>query len=276
MSARDAFRFINDLDAATLQAVIDRLEFRGRDPTFCRLRNAYLDRLPLAGAREVLDLGCGTGVVGRGLARRDGFTGRVIGLDQSPALIEAGRRFAAAEGVAERIAFRTGAVHAIDYEADRFDVVIAHTLISHVSDPLAVLRESARVVTPDGTIAIFDGDYASLTFAHPDSGLAKAMEEALIAAVVNNPRVIRDLPRLLPTAGLEIVETTAHVYAEAGTGDFFPGLARSYAPLVARAGLLPAEQVETWLAEQRRAAAEGTFFAACNYYTYLVRRVRGL
>jgi SAM-dependent methyltransferase len=95
MSARDALRFVNDLDATTLRAVIDRLKFRGQDPTFCSLRDAYLARLPLAGSREVLDLGCGAGGVGRALARRDGFAGRVIGLDQSPALVEAGRRFAA-------------------------------------------------------------------------------------------------------------------------------------------------------------------------------------
>ena len=82
MSARDAFRFINDLDDATLRALIGRLEFRGQDPTFGRLRDAYFARLPLAGAREVLDLGCGTGVVGRALARRDDFAGRVVGVDR--------------------------------------------------------------------------------------------------------------------------------------------------------------------------------------------------
>jgi SAM-dependent methyltransferase len=178
--------------------------------------------------------------------------------------------------VAERIEFRTGDAHVLDVEADRFDCVNAHTLISHVSDPPAVLRERARVVTPGGVIAIFDGDYASLTVAHPDAGQAKAMEEALIAAVVNHPRIIRDLPRLLPVAGPEIVETAAHVYAEAGAGSFFLGLARAYAPLVVRAGLLPAERVETWLAEQQRAAADGTFFGACKCYAYLVRRVRGV
>ena len=166
-------------------------------------------------------------------------------------------------------------MHALDLEADRFDCVIAHTLISHVTDPLAVLRESARVVAPGGAIAIFDGDYASLTFAHPDPVFAKTMEEALIAAIVTNPRVCRDLPRLARAAGLEIIEAAAHVYAEPGGGSFFPNLAAAYAPLVTRAGLLPAERVEDWLAEQRGAAAAGTFFGACNYYTYLLRRAGG-
>jgi predicted TPR repeat methyltransferase len=43
-------------------------------------------------------------------------------------------------------------------------------------------------------------------------------------------------------------------------------------PLVARAGLQPADRVEAWLAEQREADQEGVFFAACSYYAYLARR----
>jgi len=66
-------RFVNDLDPATVQALIDRLEFRGTDPTFTRLRDDYLGKLPLASARRVLVVGCGSGVIPRALARRAGF-----------------------------------------------------------------------------------------------------------------------------------------------------------------------------------------------------------
>jgi hypothetical protein len=46
-------------------------------------------------------------------------------------------------------------------------------------------------------------------------------------------------------------------------------LAETYAPLAASAGLLPAADVDAWLADQRRSAQEGTFFGACNYYAYV-------
>ena len=81
------------------------------------------------------------------------------------------------------------------------------------------------------------------------------------------PRVMRELPRLLPRAGLRLSATQAHVYAEAGSSTFMLNLAETYAPL-GRGGA----DVDTWLADQRRAAADGTFFAACNYYAYLARR----
>jgi hypothetical protein len=52
-----------------------------------------------------------------------------------------------------------------------------------------------------GTVAVFDGDYASLTFAYPDHALAKTIEEKLIQLIVANPRIMRDLPRLLRAPG---------------------------------------------------------------------------
>jgi hypothetical protein len=99
------------------------------------------------------------------------------------------------------------------------------------------------------------------------------MDETLIGFIVNNPRVMRTMPRLLSQAGLTLEETTPHIFTEVGTGSFFLGAAETYAPLIAQAGLLPPDQVENWLAEQRKTNKEGTFFASGNYYTYLARRV---
>lgn len=274
MTARDPHRFATELDDGTLQALIHRLESRGRDPVFTNLRDAYLDKLPLTAAAGVLELGCGTGVVARAVAAREGFVGRTTGVDHSPVFIEAARRLAADEGVGDQTEFQVGDVHALGYLDASFDIVIAHTLISHVTDPLAVLREAARVVRPGGRVAIFDGDYASLTYAYPDPALGKAMDEALVSAVFNNPRVMPSLPRLLREVGLALTETLPQLCAEIGSGSYFKSFAETYAPLVARAELVPAEQVERWLAEQRRAMEQGTFFAACCYYTFLAQHPR--
>jgi SAM-dependent methyltransferase len=269
VQVRDAMQFINEQDAATRERFIARLEFRATDPTFVAYREAYLRLIDLPHAAAVLDLGCGTGVVARAIAADDAFAGTVTGVDQSPDFIAAAERLAAGEGVDDRIEFVVGDAHALELPAASFDAVVAHTLISHVRDPLAVLAHSARVIRPGGTVAIFDGDYASLTFGCSDPRLGEAVEAALQAMIMSAPRVMRELPRLLPRAGLRLTATQAHVFAEAGSSRFFLNLAETYAPLAASAGLLSAADVEAWLAEQRRSAGDGTFFAACNYYAYL-------
>jgi ubiquinone/menaquinone biosynthesis C-methylase UbiE len=246
MATRDAYCFINDLDASTFEGLIVRLEFRGNDPTFTQMRDAYLAQLAMPPTAHILELGCGTGVVLQALAQRKDFSGRLVGVDQSPALIAAARRLAAEEGADQHIEFQVSDVHHL-YVADRScDAVIAHTLLSHVADPFAVLKEAARVVRPGGSGTIFVGDFASLTFTHPDPAFARAMDEALVEAVVTNPRLMRDLPRLLQQAGLEITATLAHSYAEFGTGTFFGWFAEAYSPLVERAGLITVRQVEDW------------------------------
>jgi ubiquinone/menaquinone biosynthesis C-methylase UbiE len=268
---RDAMQFINEQNAATLERFIERLEFRAKDPTFAGYREAYLKLIDLQRTAAVLDLGCGTGVVTRAIAVRDGFDGTVTGVDQSPEFIAAAERLAADDGLGDRVEFVVGDAHALDLPAASFDAAVAHTLVSHVRDPLTVLAEAARVIRPGGCVAIFDGDYASLTFACDDAQLGEAMERAVQSMIMSSPRVMRELPRLLPKAGLQLIATQAHVYAEAGSSSFLLNLAETYAPLAAATGLVPAAHVDAWLADQRRAAENGTFFAACNYYAYVAR-----
>jgi ubiquinone/menaquinone biosynthesis C-methylase UbiE len=272
VQARDAMQFINDQSAATLERFIERLEFRARDPTFSAYREAYLELIDLPRTAAVLDLGCGTGVVTRAIAARDGFAGTVTGIDQSHAFIATAKRLAADDGLGDRVEFAVGDAHALDLPAASFDAAVAHTLVSHVRDPLAVLGEAARVIRPGGYVAVFDGDYASLTFGCDDPRLGLAMESALQSLIMSSPRVMRELPRLLLEAGLRLTATQAHVYAEAGSSNFLLNLAETYGPLTASTGLVPAADADAWLADQRRSAENGTFFAACNYYACVAQR----
>jgi ubiquinone/menaquinone biosynthesis C-methylase UbiE len=269
---RDAMQFINEQNAATLERFIERLEFRARDPTFVAYREAYLELVDPPRTAAILDLGCGTGVVTRAIAARDGFAGTVTGIDQSPKFIAAGERLAANDGLGDRVEFVVGDAHALDFPDASFDLVVAHTLVSHVRDPLTVLAEAARVSRPGGYVAVFDGDYASLSFVGEDPQLNQTMERAVQSIIMSSPRVMRELPRLLQKAGLRLTATQAHVYAEAGSSSFLLNLAETYGPLAASTGLVPAADVDAWLADQRRSAQEGTFFAACNYYAYVAQR----
>ena len=273
VQARDAMQFINEQDGATLERFIERLEFRAKDPTFTAYREAYLELVDLSRTAAVLDLGCGTGVVTRAIAARDGFAGTVTGIDQSPG-VHRGGRAARRRRRRSATASRSSSVTPTrsTSRTRSSTLAVAHTLVSHVREPLTILAETARVTRPGGSVAVFDGDYASLTFGGEDPQLGQAMERAVQSIIMSAPRVMRDLPRLLPKAGLRLIATQAHVYAEAGSSSFLLNLAETYGPLAASTGLVPATDVDAWLADQRRSAQDGTFFAACNYYAYVAQR----
>ncbi len=269
---RDIFRLAPTMDTETLQAIAARLEFRGTDDGYARLSQAYFRRLPLTGAERILAFGCGTGIEVRALKRLTEPTTAIIGIDHSAALIDSARRLTADEGLADSVSYDVGDAHHTPYDDDEFDIVTLHTIISHVDDPHQVLREARRVVRPGGTVAVFDGDYASLTFAYPDHLMAKMIEEKLIQLIVANPRIMRDMPRLVAEAGLELVDAEGALYANIGRGGFWLAAAESYGPLLARSGLLAQEIADEWRDFQVRSSGDNTFFGASNYYTYLMQR----
>jgi hypothetical protein len=73
MSTADVYRITDKLDDPTLDVLVTRLEARGKHPHFMRMMQEYLDVMRIDSAATVLDLGCGTGVVSRTIARRTGF-----------------------------------------------------------------------------------------------------------------------------------------------------------------------------------------------------------
>jgi ubiquinone/menaquinone biosynthesis C-methylase UbiE len=275
MRTVDPFGRTDKLDDGLLEALVLRFEGRGRHPQFSKMLHDYLAAMEIAATAKVLDIGCGTGLAARAIARRSGFDGTITGVDLSPYLVAAAKRLAAGEGIAERVEFRTGDVHKLDFPDDSFDALVAHTLLSHVEDPLSVLEEAARVVRPGGMVGIFDGDYASLTFDHAEPDKGKACDEALISALVTNPRVMRQLPRLMRAAGLDLLACFSYVLSEAGAASFWSSAIEAYRKLVPKSGVMSEDEANAWAAALRRDSDEGVFFGSSNYYAYVARRPLG-
>jgi ubiquinone/menaquinone biosynthesis C-methylase UbiE len=272
MGTSDLFQMTDRLEDAVLDVMVSRLEVRGRHRFFQRVLREYLDAMDIDSAGSVLDMGCGTGVATRAIARRDRFSGRVTGIDLSPYLVKAAGRLADEEGLGHLVEFYPGDTRNLDIPANRFDAVVAHTLVSHVDEPLAIVEEAARVVKPGGMIGIFDGDYATLTFALDDPAQGRCYDEAMIKAIVTSPRVMRQMPRLIRQVGLEMAGMFPYVMAEAGEGDFWLSAIDAYERLALRSGQMTEVQAAGWANALREASRAGVFFAASNYYAYVARR----
>lgn len=268
----DPHRFVNELDELAHERLIQRLESRAQVSTFASLFDKYLERIDIPESAKILEVGCGTGVILRKLACRQEFTGKGTGVDHCRAFVDAACKFAKEEKVAEYVDFQVGDAHKLDFGDDEFDIVICHTVISHVTEPVKVLAEMSRVTRKGGVVAIFDGDYASLTYAFPDHSFGQRMDSALAGTTFNNPRIMRDLPRLLPQFDLELTDAWGDAVVEIGEGSYFKTFAETYAPYVKNSGQFSSQAVDIWLKEQSKAMETGTFFAACNYYTYLSRK----
>ena len=80
----------------------------------------------------VLDIGCGPGNITAGLARKVDH-GSIIGIDISEAVIE----LAASEHAhkSSNLSFQVGDVYRLDFPDEHFDVVYAHQVLQHLSDP---------------------------------------------------------------------------------------------------------------------------------------------
>ncbi|HWM78379.1 MAG TPA: methyltransferase domain-containing protein [Methylomirabilota bacterium] len=271
-SSGDPYGTTDKLDEALLQVMALRLEARGQHPKFKKMLDDYLETMDIDAAKSVLDMGSGTGVVARAIARRPGFSGRVVGVDLSRYLASAAERLAREEGLADRVEFRVGDTRSLELAGGAFDAVVAHTLLSHVKDPLAVVKEAARVVRAGGTVGIFDGDFASLTFGHADPEKGKASDEALVGAVSASPRVMRQMPRLLQAAGLELLASFPYVLTEIGKADFWRSGFESFRMLMPKVGAMTDEEAEAWAEALRQDSERGVFFGSSNYYSYVARR----
>jgi hypothetical protein len=136
--------------------------------------------------------------------------------------------------------------------------------------------KAARVVRRGGMVGIFDGDYASLTFGHADPVRGKANDETLISAVVTSPRVMRQMPRLLRDAGLELVASLPYVVAEVGKRDFWLSGIASFQRLMPKAGAMTEAEANGWADALRADSEAGVFFGASNYYKLRCQASLGL
>jgi SAM-dependent methyltransferase len=172
---------------------------------------AYLAPSLVPGA-SVLDVGCGPGTITLDIAARVA-PARVVGVDASAEIVAKATELAAERDVAN-VEFVVGDAYALDYEDATFDVVHAHQVLQHVSDPVAVLRELRRVRTAEGVVAARDMD-AGGCFWYPASPGLERWREIVCAVQRDNdgePDAGRRLKLWATDAGFADVVSTASVW----------------------------------------------------------------
>ncbi len=167
----------------------------------------------LRAGETVVDLGSGGGLDIFLAARQVGASGRAIGIDMTPEMIELARRNAerGVDGVPyTNVEFHLATIDNLPLADASVDCVISNCVINLAPDKPAVFREIARVLKPDGRLAI------------SDIALKKALPEAIAKDVmayvgcIGGAMLIEDYKADLQAAGfahVEIVDTQADLNA---------------------------------------------------------------
>ncbi len=264
----DVYLTINDADPALLADIARGLEVRAALPQQVEILNTYLGDIDFPENARVLDVGCGTGAQSRALIQRPNVS-EVVGVDRARFLLKRARELGAEHG---GLSFEEADGHDLPFDAASFDVVVAHTVLTHVADFAVVLAEINRVLRPGGTLAIFDGDFPTMSAAIGDRDPLQACADSFIEHQVNNTWLVRRLPNVAREAG------------------FIPGLARSYnfietedpattanwfrrgADGLVSEGRIGAELAEALKAEIDRRVAAGIYFGYMKYDSLICRK----
>ncbi|MDP2752083.1 MAG: bifunctional 2-polyprenyl-6-hydroxyphenol methylase/3-demethylubiquinol 3-O-methyltransferase UbiG [Rhodocyclaceae bacterium] len=140
------------------------------------LRLAWIHRHSDLTDKEVLDVGCGGGLLSEGMAS---CKAHVTGIDLSPKVLEVARLHLLESG--HKVDYRQVSVETLAAERpDSFDVVTCLEMLEHVPDPASVVRACATLVKPGGQV------FFSTLNRHPKS---------FLFAIVGAEYLLKMLPR---------------------------------------------------------------------------------
>ena len=256
----DVWATVAELDTAAQDRLAEVLEARGRDAEQQAIRRAFLSEVEFAPSARVLEVGCGTGVLTRQLARWPGVGG-VIGVDPAPSLLRRARELTAD---LPGIEFREADGRSLPFEDAAFDVVVYDSALCHIPRPELALAEACRVLRPGGRLAAFDGDYATTTVAVAELDPLQLCVNAMLAGSLTDRWLVRRLPGLVRQAGFEGVRVRSHGFVTLDGGYMLTIVDRG-ADFLGGQGWAGADLVAALKAEGRRRVTAETFFGHIAY-----------
>jgi len=180
------------------------------------LRLDYVERAAGLAGKEVLDVGCGGGILSEGMAVRGA---RVLGIDMGEMPLRVAELHTLESGVA--VDYRRIQVEALAAERPAsFDVVTCMEMLEHVPNPASVVDACARLVRPGGKV------FFSTLNRNPKSYLFAIVGAEYLLGML--PRGTHDFARFIRPAELDRWIRTAGLTSIDMTGLTYNPLTRTY------------------------------------------------
>ena len=157
---------------------------------------------------DVVDFGCGVGVISRMLADMVGPTGSVTGIDVSAAQLDQARTHCAD---LPNVTFIEASAVSTGLPRDSADLVYCRFLLLHLVDPAACLSEMRGVLRSGGLLVVEDGDLTAAGSMPPSSLGAFADLFARLGPTRGLDYTLsRNLYHLVQAAGFPVVDIEIH------------------------------------------------------------------
>lgn len=252
-------------------AVPDRISYLDRLNTMEATRSykgVMADSLDVQGGETALDLGCGPGTDLNALAEAVGPTGRVIGIDSDPAMVEQARKRLRGLPTVE---VQLDDIQRLPLQDASIDRARIDRTLQHAADPAGVLVEARRVLRPGGRLVMAEPDWDSLIIDYPDIEVSRAYTRYVTDQVVRNGAIGRQLARIALNAGLTLsaVIPVTSTFRDVRTADQVLGLLRNTERAVS-ADYLSVAASRGWLDHLKTEP----FFASVTLYVVVAETAR--
>jgi len=236
------------------------LEARGRSAGYLGIVRSLIEEAQLQPGETVLDVGCGTGVLDRWLARRTSGANPIVAVDIHRTLLREAIALAKSENLQGLITFQPGNAEALPFRDNSFDVVLSATVME-LLDADQMLREMIRIAKPGGKVAVVVRAVDMRSHANlPLRAELKRKVESLPNGVAGE-RGCADvsLYRRFHQAGLADVRMFPQLAAYTDRGRLHDVQERILAAL-------SPEEAHEWTVAVGQAEAQGTFFIALPFH----------
>lgn len=141
---------------------IEKQRLKERDKRTSFRRDSALEDLFLPDAPKILDVGCGTGVLGFDLLSRSD-NGFLVGIDVEPSILQEALH---SIRPAYNSSFIAGDAFCLPFNSQIFEIVACQYVLQHLNDPVTVLSEMRRVSHVGATAIVLEWD-DGINFTHP-------------------------------------------------------------------------------------------------------------
>jgi len=170
----------------------------------------------LKSGETVMDLGSGAGFDCFLAAKNVGSSGRVIGVDMTPEMVEKARQHAETRGISN-VEFRLGEIEHLPAADNSIDVIMSNCVINLSPDKSAVFNEAFRVLKPGGRLAISDIVATKSLPPQVRNNLS------MLTGCVGGAERIEDVKQMLWEAGFKDVRIESLVQSREFIKEWFPG-----------------------------------------------------